>query len=432
MHVAVLAFPFGSHDQPLHVLAGGLAAAAPQVTFSFLTSARAAAALSAAAAPPPNLNFYDVGLANSDEVDKDLAAFLLAAPESYAKAMAEAVRCTGGAPVGFLISDCFNWFAADLAGEGAPWVAVWPGGPHSFSAHIATDSLRRTEPDPDEDLGFIPGMAGTRVRDLPSGILSGDRDFPIARILHGMVPALPRAAAVAMNAFEGLDVDLLDSLRAKYAKFLPLGALNFLLPRPVKEDESGCLSWLDARAAGSVAYVAFGTVAALGETELGALAQGLEESGTPFVWALKRRYWGALPEGFLSRTAEKGLVVEWSPQAEVLKHEAVDAFVSHCGWNSVLEGLSAGVPMICRPFFGDQMLNARCISHLWKTGVGFPEGTITREGIAAALDLVLRTEEGRKMKKRAVEMKAVAARQVRAGGRSADNFQALVKMVSGM
>ena len=91
--------------------------------------------------------------------------------------------------------------------------------------------------------------------------------------------------------------------------------------------------------------------------ELRELAAGLEASGAPFLWSLREESWPLLPAGFLERAA--GLVVPWAPQVGVLRHASVGAFVTHAGWASVLEGVSNGVPMAYRPFFGDQTMNAR-------------------------------------------------------------------------
>ncbi|CAL9751077.1 unnamed protein product, partial [Musa acuminata subsp. burmannicoides] len=140
-----------------------------------------------------------------------------------------------------------------------------------------------------------------------------------------------------------------------------------------QEESSGseCLEWLDDQPPGSVLFVAFGSGGTLSTEQTRELARGLETSGHRFLWAarcLSGVYLGLasgvdplcyLPEGFLERTKDAGLVVpQWAPQAEVLRHGSTGGFLTHCGWNSVLESLACGVPMIAWPLYAEQRMNA--------------------------------------------------------------------------
>lgn len=288
----------------------------------------------------------------------------------------------------------------------------------------------------DADLCFLPGMSGVRARDLPEGVVFGNLNSVFARHLHRMGQELPRAAAVAINSFEGLDLALTVDFRSKFKDCLLVGPLNLLcLPRPpqpeLDSDPSGCLRWLDRQRHGAVAYVSFGTVMPPPAVELGELAEGLEASGAPFLWSLKEKLRAHLPAGFLERTRGLGLVVGWAPQPQVLGHAAVGAFVTHCGWNSVVESIAGGVPMVCRPFLGDQRLNARTVSSLWGVGVELEGRKMTRGGVAGALGAVLSSEEGKKMKERVCVLGEAARVAVRPGGSSAEALLALARIVSG-
>ena len=128
------------------------------------------------------------------------------------------------------------------------------------------------------------------------------------------------------------------------------------------------MTWLDARPAGSVVFLCFGSASSVPAEQLKEIAVGLERSGHAFLWAVSapvapdadstKRFEGRgeaalealLPDGFLDRTRGRGLVVpKWAAQVEVLRHPATGAFVTHCGWNSTLEAVTAGVPMVCWP-----------------------------------------------------------------------------------
>jgi len=253
---------------------------------------------------------------------------------------------------------------------------------------------------------------------------------------------LPRAAAaVALNTFPGLDPpDVTAALAETLPNCLPLGPYHLLLPKdtaaaasPAADDPHGCLAWLDAHPERSVAYVSFGTVASPRPDELRELAAGLESSGAPFLWSLREDSWPLLPAEFLARAAAggagSGLVVPWAPQVAVLRHASVGAFVTHAGWASVLEGVSSGVPMACRPFFGDQRMNARSVASVWGVGAAFEGATMTRAGVAAAVGELLRGEEGARMRARAQELQAAVAAAFVPGGACRRNFDEFVQIV---
>lgn len=296
----------------------------------------------------------------------------------------------------------------------------------------------------DELLTAHPGLGGYRVRDLSDGVVSGDFNHVINRLLYRMAKRLPQSAtAVALNTFPGLDPpDLAAALSAELPNCLPLGPYH-LLPAaaaaaadspdeaPAAEEASdphGCLAWLDRHPPRSVAYVSFGTVASPRQDELRELAAGLEASGAPFLWSLREDAWPLLPPGFLRLPA--GLVVPWAPQVGVLRHASTGAFVTHAGWASVLEGLSNGVPMACRPFFGDQTMNARSVARVCGFGSAF-EGPMTSAGVAEAVGSLLRGEEGERMRARAKELQAMVGAAFRPGGGCRENFDRFVKIVCG-
>ncbi|KAF3454615.1 hypothetical protein FNV43_RR05063 [Rhamnella rubrinervis] len=110
------------------------------------------------------------------------------------------------------------------------------------------------------------------------------------------------------------------------------------------------------------------------------MAWGLASSQQPFLWVVRPGLVSGLdwiellPKGFREGVGERGCIVKWAPQQEVLAHEAVGGFWSHCGWNSTLESISEGVPMICKPCFGDQKVNARYVIHEWRVGIELEDG----------------------------------------------------------
>ncbi|KAL5205483.1 hypothetical protein ABZP36_033692 [Zizania latifolia] len=441
-HVAVVAFPFSSHAPKLLAVARAVASAAPSATVSFVSTADTLPRFKAGAAPA-NLRFVELA---SGVGDGDLAGtppwrrveLFLEAAEAGGLKQALEMAGAAGTKVTCVVGDTFMSMAAEV---GVPWVAVWTGGPTALLAHIVSDTLLQDigehAASRGDELVTYPGLGSYRVRDLPFiGTEHGGEFRRIMCLLFRRVAQrVPRAAtAVAINAFPGLfPPDISAALADALPNCLPIGPY-FLLPgtSAAADDTHGCLAWLDGRPACSVAYVCFGTVASLPPDELRELASGLEATGAPFLWSLREDSWPLLPPGFMDRAKanNSGLLVPWAPQAAVLRHPAVGAFVTHSGWGAVLEGMSGGVPMVCRPFFGDQLMNARAVEHLWCFGKAFDDDKpFTSGAVAEAVKSLLAGEEGVQMRARARELQAKVVDAFGPDGGSTDNFRKLVELL---
>ena len=140
-------------------------------------------------------------------------------------------------------------------------------------------------------------------------------------------------------------------------------------------DEHECLKWLGTKKPNSVIYICPGSIANFSDTQLMEIAMGLEASDQQFIWVVKKgknekeeEDW--LPKGFEKRMEGKGLILRgWAPQVLILDHEAVGGFVTHCGWNSTLEGVTAGVPMVTWPLSVEQFYNEKLVTRVLKIGV---------------------------------------------------------------
>ncbi|KAL5984736.1 hypothetical protein ACLOJK_041358 [Asimina triloba] len=136
-----------------------------------------------------------------------------------------------------------------------------------------------------------------------------------------------------------------------------------------------CLKWLDLRKLKSVVYVSFGSLCRLGPSQLMQIGLALEASKKPFIWVIRGvvepeeiEKW--ITVGFEDRTKETGLIIRgWAPQILILSHPAIGGFLTHCGWNSTMESICAGVPMITWPLFGEQVLNEKLVVNVLKIGV---------------------------------------------------------------
>ncbi|CAH9140177.1 unnamed protein product [Cuscuta epithymum] len=199
------------------------------------------------------------------------------------------------------------------------------------------------------------------------------------------------------------------------------------------------LSWLDSREDNSVVYVCFGSQAVLTDRQMEALVLGLEKSGVNFLWSTKvptghvGEGYGAIPTGFRERVGPRGLVIQgWAPQVLILKHRSIAAFLTHCGWNSTLEGIVAGAPLLTWPMGADQYVNADLLVDEFKVGMRASEGqemVPDSDELARLLSKAVK-EGGGEAKVRALELKHAALDAIVEGGDSFNNLENFVKHLS--
>uniref|UniRef100_A0A2C9WLM4 EF-hand domain-containing protein n=2 Tax=Manihot esculenta TaxID=3983 RepID=A0A2C9WLM4_MANES len=193
-------------------------------------------------------------------------------------------------------------------------------------------------------------------------------------------------------------------------------------------EDSSCLKWLDRQPSQSVIYVAFGSLTIFDQSQLQELALGLKLTNKPFLWVV--RPGNSTQESNPNEFEDShGKIISWAPQQKVLSHPAIACFVSHCGWNSAIEGVSNGVPFLCWPYFTDQFVNKSYICDVWKIGLGLDKdekGIITKEEFKQKVELLL----GDKITiKKALELKQFAEDNIREGGQSSTNFSNFIKWV---
>jgi UDP:flavonoid glycosyltransferase YjiC (YdhE family) len=200
------------------------------------------------------------------------------------------------------------------------------------------------------------------------------------------------------------------------------------------EEDTNCMAWLDKQSCSSVIYVSFGSVVFMDIKELVEMAWGLANSQQPFLWVVRpgsilgAEWIEVLPEELKNDIGERGYIVKWAPQKKVLVHSAVGGFLSHCGWNSTLESICEGIPIICKPCLGDQKVIARYVSHIWRVGLEL-EGELERGEIERAVRKLMVDEEGKEMRKRGKTLKEKIEVCTREGGSSNNSLNELIKMI---
>nr|GLL28196.1 UDP-glycosyltransferase 88B1 [Ipomoea trifida] len=224
----------------------------------------------------------------------------------------------------------------------------------------------------------IPGIPPIYTSDLPE--TTRHRTDKVYRATMQLAVQMTEASGIIVNTFEALEpramkaiTDGLCTPNAPTPTLYCVGPLvansnihgyNGSVNGSVRYDNNECcLRWLDLQPSGSVVFLCFGSQGSFKDDQLKEMAVALENSGHRFLWVVRNRASerdldAILPEGFLERTEERGLVVKsWAPQGAILNHGSVGGFVTHCGWNSLLEALLAGVPMVAWPLYAEQRLN---------------------------------------------------------------------------
>lgn len=211
-----------------------------------------------------------------------------------------------------------------------------------------------------------------------------DRDTWLGRFLD-FARGYRKAKGIIINTFSELEIHALDAYNNNNLSrseqdqdqdalppIYPIGPILNQSKSKSESEEAEITNWLDEQPPHSVVLLCFGSQGSLPVAQVKEIAIALDSIGCRFLWSLRRppqsnnaqfpgeytSYSDILPEGFLNRTEKKGKVVGWVPQLKVLSHEAIGGFVSHCGWNSILESIWYGVPIATWPLHSEQQVNA--------------------------------------------------------------------------
>ncbi|EPS71272.1 hypothetical protein M569_03488, partial [Genlisea aurea] len=281
------------------------------------------------------------------------------------------------------VTDLFGSFAIDAVKEfRIPTYMFYTSSAASLSIYFYISELDASRDGEIRDLPAlvkIPGFVPIRRSDLSSSLQNTGN--PEYKFLLDLIRKSSAADGVLVNSFPELEPEIFSALKHALGKIPPIYPIGPLVrSEPIgSRKQTELFDWLDRRATGSVLFVSFGSGGTLSSRQLMELALGLELSNQNFILVVKKpndgnksaAYMGGgktggtdgvvryLPLGFTERIKDAGFVLpEWAPQVEILRHAAVAGFLSHCGWNSTLESVVHGVPMIAWPLFAEQRTNA--------------------------------------------------------------------------
>ncbi|CAJ1939539.1 unnamed protein product [Sphenostylis stenocarpa] len=326
----------------------------------------------------------------------------------------------------------------------------------SFFSICANECIRLYEPyknvTSDSEPFVIPNLPGeikmTRMQVSPH--VMSDESPGVTKLLEEARESELKSYGMVVNSFYELETVYADHLRKVLGRrswhigpmFLSNRVKEAKAHRGTEashdEHDHEYLKWLDTKKPNSVVYVCFGTTTKLTNSQLRDIATGLEASGEQFIWVVRTSKedgveW--LPDKFEEKMEGKGLIIRgWAPQGLILEHEAIGAFVTHCGWNSILEGVVAGVPMVTWPIAYEQFFNEKLVTEILKVGV--PIGakkwaagvgdTVKWEAVEKAVKRIMSGEEADEMRNKAKVLSQLAGEAVEEGGSSYSDFNALL------
>ncbi|XP_062165052.1 7-deoxyloganetin glucosyltransferase-like [Alnus glutinosa] len=338
-------------------------------------------------------------------------------------------------PVTCIVSDGAMTFTLDAAAElGIPEVLFWTASACGYMGYVQyrrliemgltplKDASYLTNGHLDTVIDWVPGMKGIRLRDLPSFIRTTNPDEIMLNFPMVECERAQKASALIFNTFDALEHEVLDALSSMFPPIYSIGPLQLLLNQIPDSDHKSigsnlwkedveCLEWLDKKEANSVVYVNFGSIMVMTSDQLIEFAWGLANSNQTFLWIIRPDLVdgdsAVLPPEFLEETKERGLLASWCPQEQVLSHPSIGGFLTHSGWNSTIESVCGGVPIISWPFFADQQTNCRYSCNEWGIGMEI-EGGGKRGEIERLVRELMVGEKRKELKKKAVAWKKLA------------------------
>ncbi|TKW34790.1 hypothetical protein SEVIR_2G329100v4 [Setaria viridis] len=460
-HVLVFPVPAQGHLNSFLHFSTGLLRAGLHVTFLHTDHnlRRLGAAAREAAAASPRLRFLSVpdGLPDDDPraldgIPRLMETLSTTGGAAYRDLLASLRRRDGRADDGFppvtcVVADGVMPFAWEIAEElGVPAIAYRTVSACSVLAYMSVPRLIELGELPfpegggdlDEPVRGVPGMESfLRRRDLPIECrsLTETHQDPLLKAVVAATARSRKARALMLNTTASLERSSLTHLAQEMRDVFAVGLLHAMFPAPAAatslwRHDDGCTAWLDGHAERSVVYISLGSLTVISHEQFTEFLRGLVAAGYPFLWVLRPDMLGAsqddaLLEAVAAVGEDRALVVPWAPQRDVLRHRAVGCFLTHAGWNSTVEGVAEGVPLVCWPFFVDQQINSRFVGAVWRNGLDMKD-VCERDVVERTVREAMESDEIRRSARALAEQ---VERDIADGGSSAMEFERLVGFI---
>ncbi|XP_021908267.1 UDP-glycosyltransferase 84B1-like [Carica papaya] len=470
VHVLMVTFPAQGHLSPLLKIAKRLVPKGIHVTIATLDYVRdrllrsnnhsATLYTTAAASGSIDLKFFSDGFSldfdRESNAERWFEALKTNGPKNLSALIANLAK-ERDVSFSCIISNNFMPWVTDVAEEqNIPSAVLWIQATAAYSVYYRYYKKCNDFPplvENSREKIDLPGIPGLEVRDFPGFM------FPVyansfGRLVYDFVQKLDKVKWVLGSSFFELEEEVVNSM-ASLKEIIPIGPVvsPFLLGEEEKtvgnfemyKAEDSCTEWLDNQAPASVVYISFGSILLLNQQQVDSISKALKNTERPFLWVVRspaqpekdkkdsEKKVGELSSEFLRETKDRGLVVTWCPQERVLMHPALSCFLTHCGWNSTMESVVVGLPVIAYPSWTDQPMDAKLLVDCFKIGVRMrngDNGKLSVEEVERCLKEVSDGPQAAEMKKRAAELKEAARRTVRKGGSSDRNLEKFINEIS--
>lgn len=347
----------------------------------------------------------------------------------------------------FIVSDMFYPWTNDVAEKlNIPRLLFYP---NSFISHCLPYNLEKYSPhekvNSDSESFLIPGLPHQiqmKRSQLEEHVKTKTRFGEIIDVVKGSEIRSYGMIHDTIYDLESAYVDYYKKLKGQ--KYWTIGPLFHISNRGQEtEERHSCLDWLDAQEPKSVLFISFGSLTRFSDAQLKEISLALEATNQPFIWVVRNRektQENDEQDWLISKNNERGLIITtWAPQLMILRHPSVGGFMTHCGWNSILEAITSGVPLITWPLFAEQFYNEKLIE-IQQLGVGVGSDVwnvspilnsdvlLSSKRIEEAINRLMgNSEESKKIRQNAEDAAAMANKAVEEGGSSYQNIVSLIE-----
>ncbi|KAL1549412.1 UDP-glycosyltransferase 86A1-like [Salvia divinorum] len=346
-------------------------------------------------------------------------------------------------PVTCLIADTFYVWASYIARKyNLVYVSFWTEPALVLSLYYHLDLLKKnghfgSQAKRKDMIDYIPGVGAMKPTDLMSYLQADDICTVVHRVIYRAFEDVKKADIIICNTVEELELNTLSALHRKQHTYAIGPIVSGFTNQEVATSlwsESDCTPWLNSKPNRSVLYVSFGSHAhTTSKQEIWEIARGLLISGVNFVWVIRPDIVNSdeanfLPPGFENGMKGRGLIVQWCSQIKVISHPAIGGFLSHCGWNSVLESIWSRVPLICFPLFTDQFTNRKLVVNDWKIGINLCDrASIMRDEVEEKIKYLMSGESSEELRNAIKEVSRKLEYALTSDGSSEKNFRVFIE-----